>query len=174
MPYEFKEPSEIKLIILYLIKSFNGPLDNGQITDLFMYHSFVDYFTMQEYLDEMDKAGLVDIYMEDGVRKYILTGLGQNSLEFFADRLPKTVRERLLMSVRRYQKRLKNQLEVQANYHAENELEYMMDCAIYESGVPLLTLKISAGSKDAAMKMAARFKEEPQKIYSEIIRLLTE
>ena len=173
MPYEFKEPSEIKLIILFIIDSFNAPLDNGQITDIFMHHSFVDYFTMQECLDEMIEAELADIYVEDGIRKYILTQLGQNSLGYFADRLPKTVREKLLTSVRRYRKRLREELEVSAVWRPVNELEYVVDCSVSESGAPLLSLSISAGSKDAAREMAERFKKNPQKIYSEIIRVFT-
>ena len=45
--YEFKEPSEIKLIILYIIRNFGEAIDNGQITDIFMDYEFVDYFTLQ-------------------------------------------------------------------------------------------------------------------------------
>ena len=46
--YVFKEPSELKTIILFIVDSYGEAVTNGEITDIFMTHEFVDYFTMQQ------------------------------------------------------------------------------------------------------------------------------
>lgn len=170
--YTFTEPTEVKLIILYIIKNYNLPLDNGQVTDIFMSHAFVDYFTMQEYLDQMIEGGLVDVYIESDIRKYILTQRGIDAITYFIDKIPFTVRERLLLSIRQYQKQLKNKLEISADYRAANELEYSIDCSVSENGNQLFSISMSAGSKQMASDACKKFKKDPQKIYSEILRVL--
>jgi len=170
--YTFVEPTDIKLIILYIIKNYNLPLDNSQITDIFMSHSFVDYFTMQEYLDQMIEGELIEIYIENNIKKYILTLRGQDALKFFIDKIPVTVRERILLSIRQYQKQLKNALEISAHYHAANELEYVINCSVSENGNELFAVTMSAGSKQMAVDACNKFKKDPQKIYSEILRVL--
>lgn len=170
--YKFNEPSEIKLIILYIIKNYNMPLDNGQITDIFMSHSIVDYFTMQDYLDQMIEAELVETFLENEIRQYIITQKGKESLNYFIDRIPLTVRERILLSIKQYQKSLKNQVEINSHYHPINELEYAVDCEICENGSPLLKISISTGSKEMAKEAAKKFKTDHQKVYTELLRIL--
>ena len=170
--YKFTEPTDVKLIILYIIKNYNMPLDNGQVTDIFMSHAFVDYFTMQEYLEEMIESGLVDIYVEEGIRKYILTGRGQDAITYFIDKIPLTVRERILLSIRQYQKQLKNKLEIVADYNAINELEYIIDCSVSENGNQLFKISLNAASQQMASAACKKFKKDPQKVYAEILRVL--
>ena len=170
--YIFTEPTELKLIILYIIKNFNMPIDNGQITDIFMSHTFVDYFTMQGYIDEMEEDKLIEIHAENEIRKYYLTDRGKEALEYFINRIPRTVRERVLLSIKTYQKKLRNQIDITAEFHEVNELEYGVDCTICESGKPLFSVFLSTGSKESAKDACRRFKENPEKVYSELLRVL--
>lgn len=170
--YTFTEPTEIKLIILYIIKNFKMPIDNGQITDIFMSHSFVDYFTMQGYIDQMTDDKLIEVQSDNEIRKYFLTERGNEALRYFIGRIPRTVRERVLLSIKTYQKRLKNQIDVTAEFRELNELEYGVDCTICESGQPLFSVFLSTGSKESAREACKRFKENPEKVYSELLRVL--
>lgn len=174
MAYIFTDPLDVKLIILFIIKNYKMPVDNGKITDIFMSHAFVDYFSMQTYLDQMVENGLVNIYPEDGVRTYVLTEAGEEAFSAFKERIPLSVREGILLSIKTYkQKQIKN-MEVTATYKPVNELDYAIECALYEQGVPLLTLTVNAGSLELAKSGCEKFKKNPQKIYSELLRVLWE
>ena len=75
--YKFEEPSEIKLIILYIIENYREPIDNGQITDIFMSHDFVDYFTMQQYLNELLDTHLVDVETAANLARHLQRACSQ-------------------------------------------------------------------------------------------------
>ena len=157
---------------MYIIKNYKLPLDNGQITDIFMSHAFVDYFTMQTYLDQMIQNKLVKVYMENGFATYILTELGEEALSSFKDRIPRSVRERILLSIKTYKQKQDKALELTATYYPVNELDYIIDCTLCERGTPLLNVKMNAGTKEFAKKGCESFRKNPQKVYSELLRIL--
>lgn len=171
--YEFKEPSEIKLIILYIIRNFGEAIDNGQITDIFMDYEFVDYFTMQQYLDELVEMRLVEVDRHDGLRLYFLTGHGTEAYDAYMKNIPVSVREKLLLSIRAYKKKERNEADISATYRPINELSYAADLSIRESGFPLLDIRMSVGSKETAREVCRRFRENPQKTYAALLEILT-
>ncbi len=171
--YTFTEPSEVKLIILYIIQNFGEAIDNGQITDIFMDYEFVDYFTMQQYLDELVEKKLVDIDLQDGVRLYFLTHHGKDAYETYIKKIPVSVREKLLLTIRAYKKRERNEADISASFRPLNELSYAAELSIRESGFPLLDIRMSVGSKETAREVCRRFREDPQKTYAALLEILT-
>ncbi len=172
--YTFTEPSEVKLIILYIIRNFGEAIDNGQITDIFMDYEFVDYFTMQKYLDELVETRLVEVDKPEGLRLYFLTEHGTDAYEAYIKNIPVSVREKLLLSIRAYKKQERNEADISATFHPLNELSYAVDLSIRDGGFPLLDIRMSVGSKETAREVCRRFREDPQKIYSALLEMLTE
>ena len=162
----------MKLIILYIIKNYGEAIDNGQITDIFMDYAFVDYFTMQKYLDELVETRLVDIDYDGKLRLYFLTKHGTDAYETYIKNIPVSVREKLLSTIRTYKKRERNEADITASFHALNELSFSTDLSIRESGFPLLDIHMSVGSKETAREACRRFKEDPQKVYTALLELL--
>ena len=168
--YTFDEPSEIKIILMFIIKRFDEPVDNGKITDIFMEHNFVDYFTMQKYLDELVENDLVSVYVgDDKVRKYELSSVGEDAFPFFAEKIPLSTRERILANIKRYKKNLYKQKSVVAEVKPLNELEYAAHLEINENGTPLIHLTVNAETPEMAKKMVENFKKYTPKIYGEIM-----
>ena len=91
---------------------------------------------------------------------------------YFIEKIPLSVRERILLSIRQYQKQLKNALEIVADYDKINELEYVINCSVSENGNQLFKISMSAGSQEMASEACKKFKKDPQKVYSEILRIL--
>ncbi len=172
--YKFEEPSEIKLIILYIIENYREPIDNGQITDIFMSHDFVDYFTMQQYLNELLDTHLVDVETAGTPRLYFLTARGREAYQNFITKIPRTVREKLLLTIRAQKQKTKNKSDITATYTPLNELEYTANCSISEGGFPLMDLALTASSLEMAREICRRFREEPDKVYAALLRILTD
>lgn len=171
--YTFTDPSEVKLIIMYIIRNFGEAIDNGQITDIFMDYEFVDYFSMQKYLDELVEMRLVEVDVQNGLRLYFLTKHGQEAYDAYMKKIPVSVREKLLLSIRSYKKKERKEAEIQATYRPLNELSYVADLSIRESGFPLLDVHMSVGSKETAKEVCRRFREDPQKTYAALLEILT-
>ncbi len=170
--YTFTEPSEVKLIILYIIENFGEAIDNGQITDLFMDYEFVDYFTMQQYLDELVAMKLVEMDTPDGLRLYFLTAHGREAYDAYMKNIPLSVREKLLSGIKAYKKKERRENDISASFRQINELSYAAELSIRESGFPLLDIRLCVGSKETARAVCQRFKEDPQKSYEALLQSL--
>ena len=171
--YTFTEPSEVKLIILYIIRNYGEPIDNGQITDIFMDYAFVDYFSMQRYLDELVESQLVEIYKADKIRLYFLTNHGEEAYDAYIHKIPASVREKLLLTIKAYKKRERNSVDVSATFHPLNELSHVAELSIRDAGFPLLDVRLTVGSKDDAREICRIFKENPDKLYRAILETVT-
>ena len=64
------ELAENKLLLLYILKTLNEPITNAQITDMVLENSLINYFTLQQYLNELDTSDFIH-YQEMNDKKLI-------------------------------------------------------------------------------------------------------
>ena len=173
MDYNFESKVDVKLIALFIIKNFKIPVPNSYIVDILSLEPFVNYFDLQQQMGELEEEEHVTYYIEDNTRFYSLTEKGKQALEFFSPRIPKTVRERLLRTIKVKVKDLKNALSIKAEYKTINELEYIVSLGISEGNFDMFNLSLTVGDETLAKKMCAAFKTDPQTMYSEFLATLT-
>ncbi len=173
MDYCFDDKIDVKLITLFIIDSFKMPVPNSFIVDTLMLQPFINYFDLEEQLSELESQEFVTYYIEDSDRFYTLTKKGTEALEFFGVRIPKTVRERLLHTIKLKIKELKNALSIRADYERINDIEYKVSLGISEGNYDMFCVSLSVGDEIMAKKMCAAFKNDPQALYSEFLSVLT-
>lgn len=173
MDYCFDDKIDVKLIALFIINNFKMPVPNSFIVDTLALEPFVNYFDLQEQMSELESEEFVTYYTEDTDKFYTLTEKGSQALSFFSDRIPKTVRERLLRTIKIKIKDLKNALSVKAEYKKINDIEYSVSLGISEGHYDMLSVSLSVGDELMAKKMCAAFKNDPQTLYSEFLAILT-
>lgn len=172
MDYCFNDKIDVKLIALFVIDSFKMPVPASYVVDTLMLQPIVNYFDLTSQLAELEKEEFVTYYIENDERFYSITERGEEALGYFSLRIPKTVRERLLRTVRLKIKELKNTLSLKAEYSKINDIEYSVSLGISEGVYDLFNLSLSVGDEIMAKKMCAQFKKDPQFLYSEILSLL--
>lgn len=173
MDYSFDEKVDVKLIALFIIDNFKMPVPNSFIVDTLSLEPFVNYFDLQHQIGELEEEELVTYYIEGNDRFYSLTEKGVQALGFFSDRIPKTVRERLLKAIKIKIRDLKNSLSVKADYKKVNDIEYLVSLGIAEGNYDMFNVSISVSDEIMAKKMCASFKNDPQSLYSEFLSVLT-
>ncbi len=173
MDYCFDDKLDVKLIALYIIENFKTPVPNAFIVDTLMLEPFVNYFDLQQRIGELEDEGFVTFFTENDERFYSITQKGREALEFFGDRTPKTVRERLLRAIKIKVKDLKNALSIKADYKKLNDIEYNVSLGISEGSFDMFSLNLSVGDEVMAKKICGAFKNNPQAMYSEFLSILT-
>ena len=163
---------DIKLITLFIIDKFKIPVPNAFIVDTLVLEPFVNYFDLQNQMGELEEEELVTYYIEDDTRFYSLTEKGKQVLEFFSTRIPKTVRERLIRTVKVKLRDLKNALSVKADYKKVNDIEYCVSLGISEGSFDMFGVTIAVNDEVMAKKICAAFKTNPQELYSEVLNTL--
>jgi len=172
LDYSFNDKIDVKLITLFIIKNFRMPVPEAYVVDTVMLQPIVNYFDLADRLGELFDEGFVTYYTENSERFYSITERGEDALEFFSQRIPKTVRERLLRTIKIKIKELKNALSVKATYEKVNDIEYSISLGISEGMYELLGICISVSDEKMAKKICADFKKNPQSIYSELLSVL--
>ncbi len=84
--------SEHKLILLYVIRE----KENIKVTDLndfILFRGYMDYFSMQAYLQELMEAGLILLVSREEAQYYTLHPDGEKLVELFRARIPHSIRE---------------------------------------------------------------------------------
>lgn len=173
MDYCFDDKIDVKLIALFIIDNFKMPVPNSFIVDTLALEPFVNYFDLQQQMGELEEEELVTYYIENNDRFYSLTEKGTQALEFFSLRIPKTVRERLLRTIKIKIKDLKNALSIKADYKKVNDIEYSVSLGISEGNFDMFNVSVSVSEELLAKKMCAAFKNNPQALYSEFLSVLT-
>ncbi|MBE7033898.1 MAG: DUF4364 family protein [Ruminococcaceae bacterium] len=173
MDYSFDEKIDVKLITLFIIDGFKMPVPNSYIVDVLALEPFINYFDLQQQIGELEEDEFVAYYVEDNARFYTLAEKGKQALEFFSQRIPKTVRERLLRIIKIKIKDLRNALSIKAEYKKVNDIEYSISLGISEGNYDMFNVSISVSDELMAKKMCAAFKNDPQTLYSEFLSILT-
>ncbi len=172
MDYCFDDKINVKLISMFVIDSFRMPVPNSYLVDIIMLQPIVNYFDLENHLAELYEEGFVTYYTEDCDRFYSLTEKGKEALKFFSSSIPKTVRERLLRTIKLKVKELKNSLSIKADYAKVSDIEYSVSLGITEGASDLFNITIAVGDEIMAKKMCAAFKKDPQALYSEVLSML--
>ena len=55
------ELAENKLLVLYVIKSLRQPISKYTITEIILENNFINYFTLQQYISELEMLNLLNI-----------------------------------------------------------------------------------------------------------------
>lgn len=171
MPYSFENPADVKLILLYLLDSFQIPVPNAYLVDTALDPSFVNYFDLQQALLDSLDCGFVSYYEEDGTRFYSLTKRGTEALSFFREKLPLSVREKLHVTARMKLKELRHALSIIADCKQISELEYESTIGIREAGYDLFRVTLTLGNEATARQICSEFKQNPQGIYAKILNV---
>ena len=159
-----------KLLILYIIDNFNHRLKENDLSYFVLDIELFNYFYFKQYLKELESTGLV---LFDDDKKYYLSEDGTKTLNIFYDQIPeeniKFLDEK--MEAYHHDLLLKNSVSGQV---IERDGSHYAHLKIRDDEIDVLDLKIEASDPTMAKKITANFKKNPEDIYSEILRILTE
>ena len=166
--------SQVKLIILYILKNIHLPLSQVQITEIVMKYSLMDYFTLHQYLSDLISINQIQVFEKDDKQLYQITPTGKQMLEYFETRIPFSTREKITNAAADIRQDIKKSTEIVSDYTPRNEHEFVVQCAINENEVPLVEIKLVVGSKSQAHDICKQWQTNAQHIYMQIINSLTE
>ena len=172
MEYPLYKPDdyETKLVIIYTLKKLKKRANYQAISQVVSSAVDVQYFEMQEYLQALVEMGSVLEKNEDEETFYSLTGLGEESCEFFSNRIPNSVRDKIEAAALLINNDTSDINRIYADYLPINENEYRIECGIMENKLKLIDFQMYAGPKERAKEMCAFFKEHPDEFYMHIVK----
>ncbi len=166
------ELAENKLLVLYVIKSLRQPISKTQLTEIILENNFINYFTLQQYISELETAKFVE-YIEKNDKKLItITTKGENVLSIFNDRISPIKRDIIDNYISKTIDSIKKELTIHSDYTIEKNNSFIVDLKALEDETLLIDLKISVPTKKQATSLCNRWKENPSDIYTKIVQVL--
>jgi predicted transcriptional regulator len=167
-----KKLAENKLILLYTIHKLDMPISNLQLTKLIMESNFMNYFFLQQFLNELCDDKFISSQIIDGKTFYLITDTGKKTLNYLSDLILPIVKERIDSTINSSKKKIRNETLITADFIPESEHEYIVSCRVSEDNFTLIDLKVTVGTKSDARIICENWNKHSQSIYSEIIESL--
>lgn len=165
---------QLRLTILYTLHCFKISMTEEMLMDTLVFSNLVDYFTMVDFLLDMQKLGLVSTVAIEGKTRYDITEKGKQTLAMFKKDVPKSVRDNIYDQAEASLSKLARGREIVADIQPVDDKKFLAKCGIYESGVPLIELNLFAGSRKQAKDLAKKFEKEAGQLYKIILERLIE
>lgn len=166
------ELAENKLLVLYVIKSLKQPISKTQLTEIILENNFINYFTLQQYISELEMSDFVK-YIEKNNKKLItITSRGENVLSIFNDRISPIKRDIIDNYISKAIDNIKRELTIHSDYTIEKNNSFIVNLKALEDELLLIDLKISVPSKKQAATLCSKWKDNPSDIYTKIVQVL--
>lgn len=170
---DIKELAENKLILLYILAKLNIPVSNIQITKIILENKFMNYFLLQQYLNELSENKYLICEKKDDKIFYSLTGSGKQTLEYLSNLIPFGIRKNIDSNMASEKKKIRNEISITADFTPVNENEFVVTCKVDEDTFNLIELNITVGSKNDAREICDNWKKNSQLIYPEILESIS-
>lgn len=163
-----------KLLILYILQKINHPVNYKELLELVISISDMNYFDFQQFLQDLLDDRFILKYIQNDDEIIELTEEGKNALELTIDMLPGIIKLKVDSSFKEEYNKIKDEFSVYARYTPITETNFTVTCKIIENSQTIFNLETCADSKEQAKQIVNNWNKNAEKIYPEILRLLTE
>lgn len=175
MPYSIKKLAEHKLIILHLLQKMGIALSNSEICQFLLEKNYMDYFSIQQYLSELETAGWLEKTQEQNHTRYTLTDEGEEVINYFINRISDEVKNEINTYVHENSKRIRAEYAVTANYFPELNGDYLVKCSLCDdAGATLMEISVSVVSKNQAQQICRNWRKQVNQYYRTFLSALAE
>ncbi|MCT4633984.1 MAG: DUF4364 family protein [Firmicutes bacterium] len=161
-----------KMMILYIIKTFEFPMTNSQLTDFILEIELMNYFNLQQFSTELVESKMLEYSESDDTYYYLITEQGISTLELFLDRLTKSEKEKIDQLVIEKKHTVLKATEVFSDYEKIGENDYLVTLKVVENMKVLFDLSINVVTNKQAKAICNNWKKNAKFMYGDIINLL--
>ena len=160
---------DIKMLELYLMARMAGPVDFDTLMELAMRHEGVEYFDFAEATAELVESG--HLLLEDG--RYTITEKGSVNSEACESSLPYSVRRRCNQDLAAVNAILRRSAQIRGEAIEKEDGSLVARMTLDDDSGNLLTIELLCPSKAQADRLIAGFKARPERVYNEVLELLS-
>jgi predicted transcriptional regulator/septum formation topological specificity factor MinE len=166
------EITEYKLILLYIIQSVDIPLNNLELTNVVLDCQLMNYFIMQQLLNDLIEDKSIIHASVDDRRIYTLASEGKETLDYFIDRIPIGRKKRIDEYLKNLKPEIQKKVRIISEYVPVSETEYVVNLKAREHSFNLINIDITTGSKKDARLICENWDKNSDSIYQEIVSSL--
>lgn len=165
----------IQYIILFTLAKADRHVTHKQLTGLILDNCNIEFANFQiALMNLIETEHIRSFSLDELTTVYELLQKGTNANKFFERDIPIYIREPLTEAIPRFFGEEEKRRSVKAELMPVNRNEFAVKCGVYDRNVPLLEMTVYSGTREDANKMLKHFNENTEKIYGEIIGIMTD
>lgn len=164
--------AEIKILICYILNAINEPVPVDMLANVLHYEGIANAFEVSDAIVSLSEKKQITP-TDESEQTYIITDSGRETAETLKSSLSSVVKERAYLAVMKMFAKFKNAKDNAFEITKENGATYL-SCSALDGGKPFLTVKLLITDEVQAGFIREKFLENPSKIYSKIIEMLTQ
>lgn len=165
------ELADNKLLILYIVKKLKHPCTNTYITDIILSNNFLNYFLLQEYLNDLVENNYLLIINSKDETLYKLTPSGRKILEMFQNRISQFKIDCFNNYMNSIEQK-KQEVTAKINYSKVKPNNFLLQISFNKDNSELLNLNLSLTSKEEMDSIIKNCKNNPDITYNLILSSL--
>ena len=169
MPGFIQDKLEIKFLILYIAARVIEPVPFDTILDLALCDDAIDYFDFSDCLADLVRTEHLTV---DQNGLYTITEKGRRNGAACESSLPYSIRQRCDKNLEAWNRRLRRRRQVKASSEQRPNGTYTVRLQLTDDKGGLMDLKLMVVDQAQAKAVAKRFRESPEQLYGQILRLL--
>jgi predicted transcriptional regulator len=164
--------AENKLLLLYVLSEIHFPVSNTQLTQIILENNFINYFTLQQYISELNVSEFITYAEKEGKSRILISEKGSNVLKLFKNRISNTKIDAINEYLYTHLYNIKKELTVLADYTILKSNNYLVSMRVIENDLTIMDLDINVPSKKHAEDLCKKWKENSSQIYTNILKTL--
>lgn len=153
-----------KLLILFIIQQKES-ISGIELTEFVGYNEYMDYFTLQQYLDELSESKL--IIMDDA--GYHLTETGAEVINTFRSRIPHSMREQISEYAKTSKLSRSSMLELDVRVTPGENGHYTVECIVRDYDQTPFVFNIQADTEADAYVIRNNWLQKGMSIYRNLL-----
>ena len=163
------DENEIKVFILYILKSIKYPISYEDIMDIVHNNGYIGYFDFVILFESLLKNGDIK---KSGENLYQITERGIVIVDNLKTLLPQHVRSKGYASVIKYLDLNKSGIAFRQD-SGEKDDGYYFSCFVTENEKELFSLNLQIEEKTVMEKIVKTYTERPDSVYKGILAMLS-
>jgi predicted transcriptional regulator len=164
--------AENKLLLLYVLDKMKLSLSSIQITQIVLENTTINYFTLQQYIDELTKNELITKNLSQGKAYFNITKRGKETLDLFISRLPENWSKDIDNYISKNRNSILDESHNIGSYRKKGDGEFEVQLKILENESELINLSLGVATHQQAEDIINNWKTNGEKIYASIIKSL--
>ena len=160
-----------KLIVLSMLDKVDFALTNSQISAFILEQQYTDYFTVQETLSDMVRAGYLQSDVIRNSTRYTMTEKGRETLLYFGNEVSDGIKADIREYFKKNKLTMRNENAVTADYRRVGA-DYAVQLQVRERDTILIDLTLTVPLEEQAAAMCDNWRKKSQEAYSYLMREL--
>lgn len=161
-----------KLIVLYMLNRVTFPMTKAQISDFILDKEYTNFLTLQQVINELIDAHLVDAQSIRNRTHLLITAEGRDTLGFFENRISPAIKEDINVFFCEKEYTMRNEVSILADYYKSTSGEYEAHLVAKDKGIELVEIKLSVPTEDTAAAICDNWQKKNQEVYQKLIEQL--